>query len=197
MNATTRALNPGLIDEAKFPLPAARKNATNTGKAFQAEMETTAGGYQSRRVATFRKVDPPVRVIWIDDKANPGRKRQHVIFQANPFLDYVGCLASGRALMIEAKSTATHRLPFNGDSGLKRHQVANVKTWHAAGAVVALVWQWAGKVALFTPGMLVAAEARGDKSLVFEAGLAVPPGVGSVVWDFLPVIDGATPAERL
>ncbi len=35
--------------------------------------------------------------------------------------------------------------------------------------------------------------AAGAKSLVFESGLYVPRGEGTLVWDFLPVLDGATP----
>ncbi len=183
------------IDERKFPKPAGRTNAKNDGRDFQKEVERTAGAYQSRRVATLRKVDPPMRLIWADDKENPGKKRTFPIFMENPHLDYVGVWQTkgGRALMIEAKSTSAHRLPFNGDSGLKRHQVANLQTWHAAGAAVALLWRFNESCRLWTPRMIEEAIAAGSKSLVFESGLQVPRGDGTLVWDFLPVLDAATP----
>lgn len=176
---------------------AARANRSNTGKTFEAELIATAGAYHSRRVAMLRKVDPPVRIIWIDDKANPGKKRQHVIFQPNPFLDFVGCWQArgGRTLLIEAKSTATHRLRFNAKDGLKEHQVTNMKTWARAGAATCVLWQWAGKVCLFTPQMLIAAEGRGDKSLVFESGVPVARGTGTCVWDFLAALESALPRD--
>lgn len=198
MQAQAAALLPGLapslderVDAARKAV--ARKNAKNDGREFQAEMEKTAGAYQSRRLATLRKVDPPVRLIWIDDKANPGKKTTRAIFMVNPHLDYVGVWRSrgGRALMIEAKSTSAHRLPFNGDSGLKAHQVANIGTWHASGAAVALVWRFGDRACLWTAPMVEAAVASGAKSLAFDAGLKVPPGEGTVVWDFLPVLEKA------
>lgn len=207
MNATTRALNPelfptepapGMVDERKFPLSSpspTRTNRSNTGKEFEKEIERTCGGYHSRRIAQIRKVDSPVRVIWIPDNANPGKKRQHVIFLKSNWLDWAGTWTThdGRAILVEAKSTSTHRLPFNGSNGagLKMEQVASIKTWHLSGAAVCVVWQWAGRVCLFTPQMLAAAEAGGAKSLVFANGLPVQRGDGTIVWDYLATLEGA------
>lgn len=173
-------------DEAPQPL---RTNRSNTGKVFEKEIETTAAGYHNRRIAVLRKVDPPVRLIYYFDKTTQTKKTR-TIFMANPFLDFVGIWSArgGRMLLVEAKSTATHRLPLNRDGGLTKEQVATIKTWRIAGAAVCVVWQWAGKVCLWTPEMLRAAEDQGDKSLEFEAGLSVERGEGNVVWDFLPVL---------
>lgn len=210
MNQKTRDLNAHLFgDETKpkvaelFPTPATtrmldehesvmRTNATNDGRGFQKEIEFTAGGYNSRNVASFRKVDPPVRIIW-PYEAKQGRKVQRVIFQPNPWLDFVGTWTArgGRMLLIEAKSTSTHRLAFNNTNGLTSVQWTNMKSWRIAGAASALIWRWNGKVVLFTPEMLRSVEGSGAKSLVFENGLPVPAGEGAIIWDFLPVLANA------
>ena len=169
-----------------------RTNMRNTGKAFEKEIEMTAAGYQSRRIATLRKVDPPVAVIWPFDRAT-GKKVQRVIFKQNPWLDYAGVWTAhhGRMLLVEAKSTSNHRLPFNRHGGLTTEQCATASTWRACGAAVCIVWQYAGKVVLFTPEMLREAEARGDKSLTHDSGLPVPRGEGGILWDFLGVLESA------
>lgn len=190
MNATTLALNPGLFPSA---LPVQRTNRSNTGKEFEKEVELTCGVYHSRRIACLRKVDPPLRVMWIPDKANPGKKRQHVIFLKSNWLDWAGCwiARNGRMLLIEAKSTSSHRLPFKRHGGLTEEQVATIRTWRLSQAAVCVLWRWNDRVTLWTPEMLGSAEARGDKSLVFESGLPVARGEGNIIWDFLPVLEAA------
>ncbi len=171
--------------------PALRTNRGNDGRQFQSEIETTCGAYHKRRVAVLRKVDPPVRIIW---PFNPktGKNEQRVIFQANPFNDYIGVWTArgGRALFIEAKSTSTHRLPFDGESGgFKRAQWNAMKTWRLAGAACCLLWKFGNRVVLFTPEMMLAAEATAAKSLQFENGIPVPAGEGMLIWDFLPTLE--------
>jgi len=163
-----------------------RSNRENDGRPFQRELEITAGGYQCRRIATLRKVDPPTRLV------GSGAARR-VLFMANPFLDFVGVWTAhhGRALFIEAKSTATHRLPFNRSGGITPEQLASIKTWRHAGAAAAVLWRFGMRVALFLPEDLIQAEGRGDKSLVFENGRRVPAGEGNLIWDFLPVLESA------
>lgn len=193
-SASTRALNPELFPPEIVTTPAftapARTNRANDGRSFQKEVEMIAGAYQTRRVAVLRKVDPPVSVIWPFDKAT-GKKIQRVIFKQNPWLDFCGSWEAkgGRMLLVEAKSTSSHRLPFNRHGGLTMEQVATIKTWHLAGAAVCVLWLFNGRVTLWTAPMLVAAEGRGDKSLVFESGLQVAAGPGSLIWDFLPVLE--------
>lgn len=167
----------------------ARSNWRNTGKEFEKEMERTFGAYQSLRVASLRKVDPPVRLIYYVDKAT-GEKKTRTIFLQNPWMDFAGVWTArhGRAIFVECKSTATHRLGLR-DGQLSPDQRAAMRTWRCAGAAVCVVWQWAGRVCLFTPEMIAEAEARDDKSIVFEAGLPVPRGEGSILWDFIPVLE--------
>lgn len=192
VNATTRALNPELFPAELPPERPERTNRSNTGKGFESEIAATAEAYRVRGMATLRKVDPPVRVLWIPDKKT-GERRQRVIFQRNPWPDFSGCwTANGaRSLFVECKSTATHRLGLR-EGQLGPDQVAALVAWRAAGAAVCLLWQWAGAVALFTPEMILASQSAGAKSLVFADGLHVPRGEGGVIWAFLSVLEGAT-----
>ncbi len=179
-----------LLEPGANPTPTpARTNRGNTGKSFEKEIELTAGAYQRTRTAVLRKVDPPVAVIWIDDASNPGKKRQRVIFKRNPWLDFAGVWSArgGRALLVECKSSSTHRLGLR-EGQLGPDQVEAIRAWRMAGGVVALLWQFGEAVSLWTPEMIVSADARGEKSLVFADGLPVPRGLGNVVWDFLPVL---------
>lgn len=182
--AQTRMLDGLATAVPSAPLRPARTNASNDGRGFQKELEATCGAYQARRTATIRKVDPPTRLV------GTGAKRR-VIFLPNPFLDFAGSWTArhGRAIVLEAKSTATHRLPFKRSGGLTEEQLSSMKVWRNASAATALLWRWNDRVALFLPEDLVGAENRGDKSLVFENGRPVPRGSGTVVWDFLAVLE--------
>ena len=163
-----------------------RTNLLNDGRAFQKEIEMTAKVYAITGNATLAKVDPPTRVF------GAGAARR-MIYLANPFPDFVGAWTAegGRALFIEAKSTKTHRLPFKRHGGLTLEQYSALMRWHFAGAAVAVVWQYAGCVALFNADMLAQASARGDKSLVHANGLSVARGTGACVWDFLATLKNA------
>lgn len=191
MNDTTRALNPGVLPANTEPPAPQRTNRGNTGKAFEKEIEVTAGAYQSRRTATLRKVDPPVAIIW---PFNPktGKKEQRVIFKKSIWTDFAGCWTArhGRALFIECKSTSTHRLRVGGDSGgVTSEQVGALRTWRMSGAAVCVLWQFNGSVTLWIPEVISECLARGDKSVTFESGIPVPRGEGSLIWDFLPVLE--------
>ena len=199
MNDATRALNPTLFAVERVDEPAERTNRSNTGKLFERELEQTAGGYVNRRIATLRKVDPPVAIIWPRDKIT-GKPTQRVTFKQNPWLDFAGCwiARNGRMLLVEAKSTSSHRLPFKRHGGLTEEQVATIRTWRLSLAAVCVLWRWNDQVTLWTPEMLGEAEARGDKSLLFEAGIPVPRGEGNVIWNFLPVLETALfPANKV
>jgi penicillin-binding protein-related factor A (putative recombinase) len=161
-----------------------RSNAKNTGKAFERELELTVGAYQTRRIATLRKVDPPSRVVG-------GGFTRKVIFLPNPFLDFVGVWTAqgGRAVFVEAKSTSVPRLAFNGDGGLTGAQWASMRTWTLSGAVAGLVWKYADRAVVFTPAMLEDAVARSAKSIRFESGRPIARGDGLLIWDFLSVLE--------
>lgn len=165
---------------------AARSNWKNDGRAFQKAIALTGLGYDQAMIATLAKVDPPNFIVGSGDA-------RHVIFKANPFLDFIGVWTArnGRALLIEAKSTATHRLPFNRSGGITTEQLTTINRWRHAGAAVGVLWMWNDRVVLFLPEMLRAANTRGDKSLVHEDGIPVPRGTGRIVWDFLPVLENA------
>lgn len=198
MNAATRRLNPTIFPQDEPPLiPASRTNAGHTGKDFEREIEQTAGAYNARRIARLQKVDPPVAVIWPMDPKT-GQKRQRVIFKRNPWLDFAGTwsIRGGRTLLIECKSTSTHRLGLR-EGQLGPEQVHALKAWRLAGAATAVVWRFNGKCALFIPEMIAEAESRGEKSLAFENGLPVERGDGTLRWDFLATLERALwPAKQ-
>jgi hypothetical protein len=185
-------LNPGLFPEnpARKLLAehesAMRTNWRNDGRGFQDELKRTAEHYRRQGIAKLEKADPPTRLVG-------GGKFRKVIFLANPFLDFVGVWTAhhGRALFIEAKSHESGRLPINTSGGVSTTQWAALMAWRAAGAATAVLWRKAGEVRLWTPEMLLAEEALGHKSLVFEPGLLVRQGQGPLIWDFLPVLEAA------
>lgn len=146
-----------------------RSNASNTGMAFQTELEMACRQYRSQLVAAIEKVSPPSRVV------GTGYARR-VIFTANPFLDFVGTWTEfgGRAIFLEAKSTATHRLPLARPGGVTEDQVHALVGWKIAGAAAMLVWRFGGATALFTPQYVVDRATAGEKSLVFENGTPIP-----------------------
>lgn len=167
-----------------------RTNTTNDGRAFQADIETTLHAYRVRGMADLRKTEPPTRVLG-------GGHNRRVIFMANPFLDYLGTWSErhGRAIVVEAKSTATHRLPVNRDGGLTAEQCHTMANWRKAGAAVALLWRWRnadagglGPVTLWTPEMVWQRIGWGEASLKHEDGIPVGQGPGTRLVDFLPVL---------
>lgn len=107
-----------------------RSNAQNTGKQLEKILEHVHAIYRRTGKADLEKVDPPVKVV--------GRGR--VIFQSNPFLDYIGAQADGRLICIEAKSTDGGRLPCGGKNGLTANQIAAMRRWQATGALVGCLW---------------------------------------------------------
>ena len=165
---------------------AQRTNWKNDGRGFQDELKLTAEGYRRAGIAKLEKVDPPTRMVG-------GGEFRKVIFLANPFLDYVGVWTAhhGRALFIEAKSVEVGRLKINTSGGVSTTQWAAMMGWRRAGAACAVLWRRKGEVRLWTPEMLLEAEATGDKSVVFETGLLVRQGKGTLIWDFLSVLEAA------
>lgn len=160
-----------------------RSNHFNDGRAFQADIETTLNAYRARGRADLRKVDPPSRLV------GTGAQR-HVIFMANPFLDYVGAWTErhGRTVIIEAKSTREHRLRLARDGGLTAEQCDTLARWRKAGAAAAVLWRHAGTVTLWTAERVWQEIGFGKASLVHEEGVPVPQGVGTLLVDFLPVL---------
>lgn len=164
-----------------------RTNRHNTGIAFQQSIEKTANWYQSKGLLRIKKVDPPMRVMG-------GGPSKRIIFLPNPFLDFVGVWTErgGRAVFVEAKSTADPKLKFDSDSGVTETQMDSLRNWHNAGAVSFVLWECGGKVRMVTGSYLaqcrdVARAGAGFKYVDWEAvGPDIPQGVGFALVDFLP-----------
>lgn len=143
-----------------------RTNRSNTGKSFEAELAIHFRVLESRRILRLRKVDPPTRIL------GGGRK---VITLANPFLDYVGVWTAGggRAIFLEAKSTAEHRLPINRSGGVTEAQFEALQAWDSAGGVAAVLWRYGARTTLWSAEEILSAANLGAKSLQFEHGTPV------------------------
>jgi len=110
-----------------------RTNAINTGKELEKTLAAVHRDLRHRGQADLEKVDPPVKVIG-------GGSFRKVTFQKNPFLDYIGTLACGRMIQLEAKSTAKLTLPCGGKAGVTETQISAMRRWNAAGALTGVVW---------------------------------------------------------
>lgn len=161
-----------------------RTNFLNDGRGFQSEIIATSQGYRNAGIATLAKVDPPVRVLG-------GGKFRKVIFMANPFCDFHGAWTAhhGRSLCIEAKAIDEGRLSVGGSGKFTESQWTAMKAWRRAGAACAVLWRRKGEVRLFTAERLLEEERLGSKSVVFDSGLPVGRGMGTIIWDFLPVLE--------
>jgi len=161
-----------------------RTNFKNDGRGFQREVEMSAEAYKRLGLARLAKIDPPVRMIG-------GGSHRKVIFLANPWLDFAGVWTAhhGRALFVEVKSHESGRLPIESSGGISTTQMAAICSWRMAGAAVAVLWRRRGYVRLWTPEMIFAKKASGEKSLVFEDGHIVKQGAGTLIWDFLAILE--------
>ena len=163
-----------------------RKNATNDGLGFEHEMEFTFASYARAGIATAHKVSPPARIVG----SFAARK---VIFMTNPFLDFAGVWTrrNGRALFLEAKSTGNGRLPFQRDAGIKVSQWEALKSWHAAGAAVGVIWHRTDtrETAFVTMPALKIAEKNNVASIRWEGITRVPRGIGGVIHDVIAVLE--------
>ena len=158
-------------------------NASNiSGQNFEATLTTINQIYEERKLARFRKVAPPTRTI------GTGAFRR-IIYLENPFLDYVGCMASGRAMFFEAKSTAKPSLAAGGKDGFTEKQFNAMQDWRAAGAGAFLLWEYQGQGVRLFAECMIAAGLEERKSLVWYDGLEVPPGHGFIFYDFLKVVN--------
>lgn len=166
------------------------KNAANDGRRFQELMDKIHAAYEQRGIARIRKTDPPVRVMGSPMKAR-------VIFQPNPWLDYAGSWKanSGRAIIIEAKSTVEPTLRILGEgmdgSGIKHTQLVNAEAWRDAGAAVAFLWHYNAEIRIFTPAMVRAALTE-RKSLRWMDVHKIPQGEGFIVFDYLRALYALT-----
>lgn len=117
------------------------RNASNTGKGFEAALEGMFTLYETKGLARIKKVDPPT--------AFAGRR---LVNKRNPWLDYSGCWR-GASIHIEAKSrtpaaTKTpdeHWIRLRAKSGgMTERQVDELIAWGKSGAIVVVVWELMG-----------------------------------------------------
>lgn len=168
-----------------------RTNFTNTGKAFEKEIEGVLVQYQAKNLLRMKKVDPPLRYIG-------GR----VLHLANPFLDFIGSWTErgGRMVVMECKSTrpktgaqlpfmevlAEARLPL-GDGGLTDRQRDSLGRWHDAGAAAFVLWRHGNRETALIPWPVIwTVDRRMDRRhLLWGDGVPVQAGTGFVTVDFL------------
>lgn len=159
--------------------PAGASN--DAGRGFETDLETICHIYEERRLGYFEKVAPPTRTV------GTGAFRR-IIYLRNPFLDFIGCLPSGRAVFFEAKSTSKPSLAAGGKDGFTEKQFDAMKRWRHAGAIAFLLWEYQGTVRLFAECM-ISAGLEERKSLVWYDGLAVPAGNGFLLHDFIKTVN--------
>lgn len=123
------------------------------GGTLERSIEAVHTYYLLTGVAKVHKVDPPVRIV--------GRR---VIFLENPFLDYIGTLAGGQTIAIEAKETCEPRLELSGTK-LTGKQSRSLDQWRHFGAIAFLLWWHAGEIRIVTPQIIAAEEQAGRASV--------------------------------
>ncbi len=126
----------------------------NAGTDWEKRIQEKCDAYARKGILRAKKVCAPVVVI-----------RRRMIFQTNPFPDFVGSWTRKGARMIafEVKSTKVPRLEF-GEKGLKKSQQAALHNWHNSGAFAFLLWIHAGEMALI-PWEWIRPKTITDKSL--------------------------------
>lgn len=157
--------------------------ATKRGKAFEETITSHCEAYRAQGRAKIHKVDPPSRVV------GRGADAQ-VIYQENPFLDFVGTWteSGNRAIMLEAKSTAKHRLAIDTrKGGLTRDQITAMRDWARAGTVTALLWHRSDLQEIKVVGLETIdwAVANGARSLRWADFQPCLRGQGYIRFDFL------------
>lgn len=152
-------------------------NARNDGRGFEEQMSKTCAAYFHARVMRLEKCEPPARILY-----KPGGR--DVIFLENPFLDFVGTWTerSGRAVLIEAKSTSEPRLSLGGK--LTDKQIEWLERWHLAGAAVGVVWEFVGQGARFLPVGQIVETFKMRKHVKWEEAEPIAQGRGFVLHDF-------------
>jgi len=110
------------------------------GQDFERRIDLSAGWAEMNRIIVLRKIEPPTKVIRIGGKPV-------VIQLRNDCLDYTGTrVVDGRAIWIEAKSTAEPRLGFKvKKSGLTTKQFESLALWYWAGAISGVLWEFRPK----------------------------------------------------
>jgi penicillin-binding protein-related factor A (putative recombinase) len=153
-------------------------NARNDGRRFEELFRGVADQYQHHRLLRLEKCDAPTKVLGV-------RPNVKVIFQENPFADWVGSWTErgGRALVLETKSTLEDKLTLGGK--LSDNQIEWLGRWHAAGAVTGVVWEANFLVGFLPLGRIMDVVKSGRRHIKFAEADPVPQGKGWVLFDFI------------
>lgn len=163
----------------------------NPGKDFESALAKQFAIYEVRKLARVCKCDPPSAMRCI----GPGQFRP--VLLANPFLDFVGTWTArnGRMLCLEAKTTREARLPCPADNGLKAEQIAHLREWAAAGAMVAVLWEYrtedSADIRIVTLDIIDRTAAKGRASIAWDDAISIPPGLPHecITTDFLTALN--------
>lgn len=180
------------------PDPVVRTNYWNDGRDWEEHIKAIANEYARASVLTLEKVVPGARIVG-------GGSARKVIFMTSRLVDFVGVWTArgGRALFLEAKSTAEPRLPLGRPGGLTAQQVSSLRCWTLAGAATGLLWRCDSGVFWAPYRDIQAAVIDGQKSLkpnhcqsVVPAPDKVPvAGVLRTKWDFALNLDASYPRK--
>lgn len=164
----------------------------NQGTWFEGDLVKICRAYRHNGVMELEKVEPPTRVV-----KRPPTFQPEILRMANPFLDFVGVWTrrQGRAVFLEAKSTAEPKLGLKQSGGLSEAQYDSLVRWNAAGAAVGILWAYAQHVRFVPLLACVAQLEAGVKHVKWENATPVPQGTGWVMWDFEKVLASYYPEK--
>ena len=108
---------------------------TARGRAWEAQLERLHDAYRRDRLAVVLRAHPPVRVHEDRGPTFVGS------WSASGPPDFVGLLASGRGLALDAKDCTAARWPL---ASLERHQARDLEAVHIAGGVAGVALRLAG-----------------------------------------------------
>lgn len=153
-------------------------NARNDGRRFEDLFRGVADQYHHLRLLRLEKCDPPTKVMG-------KRPFVNIIYQENPFADWVGSWTErgGRSLIIETKSTQEDKLQLG--SKLSDKQIEWLQRWHSAGAVTGVVWEADFKVGFLPLGRIMDVVKSGRRHIKFAEADPVPQGKGFIMFDFI------------
>jgi hypothetical protein len=151
MEAMKEVCRNGIISPSKRKRPDRRGGKQEAGASLEEDVLRLAAQYERQRALTLRKVDPPTRVV------GPGK----IVYLKNPFADFVGSWTErgGKVLILEAKHTQEDQLGIGIKGGVSRDQMHNLRVWHHAQAVSAVIWR-AGAETFFIPVVILDALCR-------------------------------------
>lgn len=121
----------------------AGRQARASGEALQDALAAQHGAYLRAGLCDVRAVPTPVKVMGPTRPDGRGRTTFAATFAAKTHVDFMGTLADGRAVLIEAKSRAGDRLAL---ADVAPQQVDALRWADAHGAVALLVVRLGGAV---------------------------------------------------